>query len=194
MITPKVSVCMITYNHEQFIAQAIESVMMQQVNFDYELVIGEDCSTDRTREIITEYYYKFPDRIRLLLWKENQGLRGRNNLVKTLFECKGKYVALLEGDDYWIDPNKLQKQVDYLDIHTECALCFHNVLVVYNDNSQPVHLFNSPDQKEISSFLDLLKTYFTHTCSVMFRNGIITKFPDFFYQLSHGRLAFIFVY
>jgi glycosyltransferase involved in cell wall biosynthesis len=194
MKNPKVSVCMITYNHEAFISEAIESVLMQHTDFEYELVIGEDCSTDRTREIVVEYARKYPDRIRLLLHEQNMGLMGKNNLVATYHSCRGKYIAILEGDDYWTDPLKLQKQVDYLDCHLECVLCFHNVLMIYDDKSQPDRLYNSQFQKEISSFEDLLTNYFTQTCSVMFRNGLLKEFPDVFYQVFAGdRLLFLFV-
>jgi glycosyltransferase involved in cell wall biosynthesis len=190
----KVSVCMITYNQEAFISEAIESVLIQQTDFEYELVIGEDCSTDRTREIVVEYANNYPDRIRTLLHEHNMGLMGKNNLVATYHACRGKYIALLEGDDYWTDPLKLQKQVDYLETHPECALCFHNVLMIHNDKSQPDRLYNSIYQKEISNFEDLLTSYFTQTCSVMFRNGLIMKFPDVFYHVFAGdRLLFLFV-
>ena len=97
----KVSVCMITYNHERFIAQAIESVLMQETDFRVELVIGEDCSTDGTRAIVREFGERFPERIRLLLPEHNLGMMP--NFVATLSACRGQYVALLEGDDYWTD-------------------------------------------------------------------------------------------
>ena len=117
-----VSVCMITYNHEKYIAQAIDSVIMQKTNFDYEIVIGEDCSTDRTREIVLEYKTKHPDKIKLLLQEKNVGMM--QNFIDTLKACSGKYIALLEGDDYWTDPNKLQEQVDFLEANPEYSMCF----------------------------------------------------------------------
>ena len=97
----KVSVAMITYNHERFIAQAIESVLMQQTDFAVELVIGEDCSTDKTRAIVCAYGERYPERIRLLLPERNQGMIP--NFVATMNACQGQYIALLEGDDYWTD-------------------------------------------------------------------------------------------
>ena len=109
----KVSVAMITYNHERFIAQAIESVLMQQTDFAVELVIGEDCSTDGTRAIVRDYGERYPERIRLLLPEHNLGMMP--NFVATLKACRGQYVASVEGDDYWTDPHKLQKQVDFLE-------------------------------------------------------------------------------
>lgn len=92
---------MITYNHEKFISQAIESVLMKKTNFDYELVIGEDCSTDRTRKICIDYRKEYPDKIKLLLRESSLGIH--RNFVDTLKECTGEYIVLLEGDDYWTE-------------------------------------------------------------------------------------------
>lgn len=116
----KVSVLMITYNHEKFIAQAIDSILMQQVNFDYEIVIGEDCSTDGTRAIVIQYQKEYPDKIRLLLPEENLGMH--KNFVQTFRACQGEYIALLEGDDYWTSPRKLQKQVDFFRLSS--GMCY----------------------------------------------------------------------
>lgn len=120
---PKVSVAMLTYNHAQFIRQALDSVLMQVTNFDYEIVIGDDLSTDDTRQILLEYQARYPDRFRLLLYATKQGVGG--NILAVLNHCQGDYIALLEGDDYWTDPHKLQMQVDVLDSDPQCALCFH---------------------------------------------------------------------
>src|SRR5580700_3234664 len=108
----KLSVAMITYNQERYIGQAIESVLAQRVNFDYEIVIGEDCSTDGTREIVRDFGRRYPNRIVPLVRDQNLG--GPKNLISTLASCRGQYVALLEGDDHWTSADKLQKQVDYL--------------------------------------------------------------------------------
>jgi glycosyltransferase involved in cell wall biosynthesis len=116
----RASVAMMTYNHECYIAQAIESVLMQETDFPVELVIGEDFSTDGTRAIVQEYADRYPGRIRLLLPERNQGMNA--NFEATLTACRGRYVALLEGDDYWTDPHKLQKQVDLLEAHPECSM------------------------------------------------------------------------
>lgn len=116
-----VSVCMITYNHEKYIAEAIEGVLMQKSTFSFELVIGEDCSIDKTREICETYQKKFPHIIKLLP-KQEKNLGMMANFVNTLKECKGTYIALCEGDDYWTDPFKLQKQVDFLEANTDVSL------------------------------------------------------------------------
>src|SRR5882762_4326458 len=119
---PKVSVAMICYKQEQFITQAVESAMMQKTDFPYELVISDDCSPDSTREIALDLQRRYPDRIRLLLPETNRGMM--SNFVQTLRACTGDYIALLEGDDYWIDARKLQKQADLLDTHPEFPACF----------------------------------------------------------------------
>lgn len=180
----KLSVCMITYNHEDFIAQALDRVLMQQVDFDYEIVIGEDCSTDNTRNNLIDYENRFPDRIKLLLNKNNLGMMA--NFIQTVQACQGEYIALCEGDDYWTDPCKLQKQVDFLDNHPECALCFHNVTVEYEDGRLKPSSFCAPDQKEISTLTDLLEKNFIQTCSVVFRRGLVPEFPRWYYELPMG--------
>lgn len=106
-----VTIISLTYNHEKYIAQALESILMQKVNFTYEIVVGEDCSKDRTREILIQYAEKHPDKFHLLLHEKNIGAAKNQN--KVFENCKGKYIAMLEGDDYWTDPYKLQKQVDF---------------------------------------------------------------------------------
>ena len=129
----KLSVAMITYNHERFIRQAIESVLDQKVNFDFEIVIGEDCSTDSTRTIVAELQQQYPDRIVALMRPHNLG--AMRNLQETLAACKGQYVALLEGDDYWTSQHKLQKQVDFLDARPDCAISCHRAQFIDEMNS-----------------------------------------------------------
>jgi len=131
---PVVSVHMITYNHEPYIRQAIEGVMMQKTDFEFELVIGEDCSTDRTREICFEYQKRYPDKIRVLWSHENITVQhphpaGRNSTRVTI-RCRGEFIAFCEGDDYWIDPLKLQKQVDVMRRHPNVGLCFGSARIV----------------------------------------------------------------
>lgn len=124
----KVSVLMVAYNHENYIRQALDSVVGQHTDFRFEVMVGEDCSTDATRRIIREYAQKYPDLVKPLFRKENLG--ASRNLVSTLRRCTGEYIAFLEGDDCWIDMDKLQKQADYLDIHPECAGVMTKVAVI----------------------------------------------------------------
>lgn len=125
---PVVSVQMITYNHEPYIRQAIEGVMMQKTDFEFELVIGEDCSTDKTREVCFEYQKKYPAKIRVL-WSEHNVNHVGGNSPRSLARCRGEFIALCEGDDYWIDPFKLQKQVDAMRKYPNVGICFCGALI-----------------------------------------------------------------
>jgi len=179
-VYPKVSVCMITYNHEHFIGQAIESALMQKTSFDFEIVIGEDCSTDRTRDVVEHYKAENPDRIRLLLNKENKGTV--RNFADTLKACKGQYVALLEGDDYWTSSDKLEKQVDFLDSHPDYAICYHAAHLVDREGKLKVILPFTQYKKPTSAILDLfINDSFMATCSTMFRNKLFGDFPPVFF-------------
>ncbi len=169
---------MITYNHEKFIAQAIESVLMQRTDFDYELVLGEDCSTDGTRAIVADYQQRYPDKIRAFLREKNLGAQA--NAFRTLAACRGEYIAILEGDDYWTDPLKLQKQVDHLDAHPEASVCFHNVSMLgkKKDGSNRA-TWCSADLPLIIDFRNLLKGDPVPGCAWMFRRAMLPPLPDF---------------
>ena len=134
---PVVSVHMITYNHEPYIRQSIESVMMQKTDFEFELVIGEDASQDKTREICFEYQKKYPDKIRVLWWHENVSKFGGNGR-RTRAHCRGEFIAFCEGDDYWIDPLKLQKQVDIMRKHPNVGLCFSQKRIIDSDSGREI--------------------------------------------------------
>lgn len=134
MDQPMVSVRLITYNQEEYIAEAIESVLMQKVNFRYELLIGEDASTDATAAIVDSYQKKFPDKIKVFHRRKNLGMRLNNKLL--MRECSGKYVAVLAGDDYWIYDHKLQNQIDYLEKHEDVIATVHNVYSVDKDGNE----------------------------------------------------------
>lgn len=126
MTNPMVSVWMMTYNQVSYIAEAMEGVLMQKTTFPVRLVIGEDGSTDGTRAIIEDYCTRYPGRILLLPDEGNLGMMP--NMARTMNACRGaRYVAMCEGDDYWIDEYKLQKQVDFMEAHPDCAMCFHAV-------------------------------------------------------------------
>lgn len=126
---PVVSVCMLAYNHASYIRSAIEGVMKQQANFDYELIIGEDASTDSTRDICFEYQKRFPDKIRVL-WSDRNVNDGDGNSTRVLSRCRGEFIAFCEGDDWWSDPLKLQKQVDIFKGNSNVAICFSNVRIL----------------------------------------------------------------
>lgn len=125
-----VSICCITYNHEKFIADAIDSFLMQRTNFDYEILVHDDASTDKTADIIRSYEKKYPNIIKPIYQTENQYSKGVHVTKINVDRAKGKYIAFCEGDDYWTDPFKLQKQVNFMEQHPECSLCVHAGYVV----------------------------------------------------------------
>jgi len=179
-----VTVLLITYNHEHFIKQAIESVLMQQVKCEYEIVIIEDCSTDKTRDIVSEYQRRHPNKIRLVLSVKNE--HNTKALASEILNAKGRYIALLDGDDFWTSPHKLQTQIEFLDGHLECAVCFHNTTIFDEDHSDVPSNSNLPSQKFISTLDDLWIENFISTCSVMFRTRLFDAFPPWFDSMRHS--------
>ena len=186
LAVPKVSVAMITYNHEKFIAQAIESVLMQRVNFPVELVIGEDCSPDGTRQIVCDYQRDHPEKVRPLLWKKNLG--ATSNCMRTINACRGEYIAFCEGDDYWTHPEKLQRQVDFLDSHPELALCHHTVdYVRWEGGSRNVlQTFPPESDRRTQQAKDLIGRNFIQTCSLLIRRSCLPVLDAGFQRLKLG--------
>ena len=167
----KVSISCITYNQEHFIRQTIDSILAQKVNFDYELLIYDDASTDNTSKIIKEYSEKYPNIVKPIYQTENQFSKGIDVGCKfNLPRAKGQYIALCDGDDYWIDPYKLQKQVDFLDKNLDYALCCHCAIAKYQNNDRKTQILpdNSIFSRDITYEL-LLETNFIVTSSVMYR-------------------------
>ena len=200
---PLLSIWMVTYNQELYIEEAIESVMMQKTNFNYKLYIGEDLSNDKTREICIKLKEKYSSRIELFLNEINVG--GTQNalrIYKHCFNSGTKYVALLEGDDYWTDPYKLQKQVDFLEANPDYVLSFHKIKIL-KPNGELVEDFITkvPENYETQETLARLGNYI-HTPSVVFRNVLkelpkefsISPIGDYFlYMLlsEHGKLKYL---
>ncbi|HEX5884769.1 MAG TPA: glycosyltransferase [Pyrinomonadaceae bacterium] len=190
---PKVSILVTTYNQENLITHAINSILAQEVNFAYEIVIGEDASQDRTREIVVELGKQYPDKIRVMLRNPEEAdrdrrirLAGKINYLNALRACRGQYIAILDGDDYFTSTHKLQRQVDFLDIHPECAICFHNVLAIYEDGSREPEKLCPADQKPISDIKQLLWGNFIPACSIMYRREPLIKIPDWFLTARMG--------
>jgi glycosyltransferase involved in cell wall biosynthesis len=179
----KLSVMMVTYNHERFIAQALESVLAQRVNFDYEIVIGEDCSMDGTRAILMDFHRCYPGRIVPLLREQNQG--AIPNFEATIAACRGQYVALLEGDDYWTCEDKLQRQIDFLDAHPDFAICCHRVQILNEMGTNQAGVF-PPRSAGSYTLEDLLKGNFIMTCTVVYRRASVAALPSWFRQMKLG--------
>jgi glycosyltransferase involved in cell wall biosynthesis len=169
-------------------------VLAQAADFQIELVIGEDCSTDNTRAIINDFIGRFPGRIRLLAHDKNVGMNA--NFAATLEACRGEYIALLEGDDYWTDNTKLSQQAEFLDQHPDCVNCFHNVRVIsdvprspvqgYYSQSDGTKLMCAPDMPSRFGQGEFLKRNVIPTCSVMFRKSSMGELPAWFPKLSMG--------
>ena len=175
-----VSVHMITYNHEPYIFQAIEGVLTQETDFPIELIIGEDCSTDRTREIVLDYQRKYPEIIRVIISDKNVGMH--NNSRRTDKACRGKYIAFCEGDDYWTDPLKLQKQVDFLEKHSDCCLVhidFNTLIDKKNKIYPAAHRKKNLIIPTGKVFEDLLCDNTIATLTVCARADVLQKAADF---------------
>lgn len=171
------SVCLITYNHEKYIRQAIDSIIMQQVGFEWELVIADDFSKDATREILLDYKNKYPKLIKLILQEKNVGPgQNFNDLISS---ANSKYIAYIEGDDYWTNPNKLQKQVDFLEKNHDYSLCFHNAILKQKDQSESN--FAILENRQYFGH-EILQNWLVHTGSIVFRNSLpmITN-PKYYY-------------
>ena len=163
------AIFMVTYNHEKYIRQAVKSIVSQKTNFPYQLFIGEDCSTDNTRAICLELKEKYPDKITLLLHEKNIGaLKNAFQVYKACIEY-GKYTAICEGDDYWTDENKLQKQVDFLEANPDFNICCHRANVLNEKNKT----FKTPKVLKQSVFTqeDVANHNFLQTLTEVFRNS-----------------------
>jgi glycosyltransferase involved in cell wall biosynthesis len=178
MPVPKVNVLIVTYNHEQFIGQALESVLAQQVDFPYTVVVGEDCSTDQTRAIVEQYRQRYPERIKPLYHSHNVGPGA--NLKACLAACQGTYIAALDGDDYWTDPHKLAKQVAWLDANPDFSLCFHHVEVLKQGELE-VQIIPPLTTQLVYTLTDLLGTTMPPTGSVVLRN-CLPALPDWLFE------------
>jgi glycosyltransferase involved in cell wall biosynthesis len=163
-----VSICCTTYNHEKFIGQAVESFLMQQTNFEFEIIISDDCSTDGTLQVLKTFEQKYPGKIKIFSSKKNIG--AHQNMIKTVNSCMGKYIALCDGDDYWTDACKLQKQVDFLEQNPEYVICCHYTRVT-DANNNTLHVSANPIPL-VYTYYDLLvgKQLETKTATVVYHN------------------------
>ena len=209
---PLVSISCITYNHERYIRDCLDGFLTQKTTFPIEVLINEDASTDNTARIIKEYEKQYPTIIKPIYQKENQFSKGVYVTINFIYpRAKGKYIAICEGDDYWTDPLKLQKQVDFLEAHPECSICFHPVVVKHEDNSIHDYIFPNSQthpfiyQNSSTELKHLIPFNYIQTNSVMYRwrfynEKIEDVFPkdilpgDWFLHLLHaekGKIGFI---
>ncbi len=195
---PKVSVVTITYNQDKYIRQFLDGFVMQKTDFDFEVIVADDHSTDKTQDIIREYADEYPDIFKPILRTKNIG--ADRNFADALNLANGTYLAICEGDDYWTDPQKLQLQVKFLDEHPDYALCFHPVKVIFEGSDKDSYVYPEAVGKDFD-LGRLIKNNFIQTNSVMYRRqSSYRKVPvditpgDWYLHLYHakqGKIGFI---
>jgi glycosyltransferase involved in cell wall biosynthesis len=173
-----VSVLVVTYNHERFVRQALESALSQRLPQPFEILISEDCSTDGTREIVQGYAESHPHLVRLLLSKRN--VHSNEVVARGLRAARGRYIAYLDGDDYWTNDDKLRTQVAFLDAQPDLTICFHNVQVVDEHSQSMGRLWNAPGQPELSGLYELLRGNPIAASSVVYRRAAVSDVPGWY--------------
>jgi glycosyltransferase involved in cell wall biosynthesis len=202
-LEPLISICCITYNHEKFIRDAIESFLMQKTDFPIEIIIRDDASTDVTADIIREFQSAHPDVIRVIYHAQNQYSLGKRAFPEVFKMARGKYIALCEGDDYWTDPLKLQKQVDFMEAHPECSICCHKTVRKYENSDKEAGIFPEITGNHIYSREYMYQKDIIDTCSALFVNehmNEMIKFlegfklgdtPLWYFLCEHGKIGFL---
>lgn len=183
-----VSICCTAFNHEKYIKQALDSFLMQKANFEFEIIVHDDASTDKTREIIEEYEKRYPDIIKPIYQSINQYSKKVNIFSEIIWpKAKGKYIALCEGDDYWTNPLKLQKQVDYMEMNPNCTLCFHNAIIIEHETViTDKKLINNIRDNNIFNTGEMAILGFIPTASQFFRKTSIDNLPEWYNKAIIG--------
>lgn len=198
-----VSVCCLAYNHEAFIKDAIEGFLIQETDFPIEILIHDDASTDGTSEIIKYYQDTYPGKFIVVFQNVNQFSQGKNVLEPLFKIARGKYIAICEGDDYWTDPYKLQKQVDFMEQHLDCSICCHKVSFKFENDDNKTLLFPDIVGDKVFDKSELNKRFFIKTCSLLIQNihmkellsfleGFKVKdTPMWYFFAEHGHIAYL---
>lgn len=185
--TPLVSIICTAYNHEAYIKDALEGFVMQKTNFQFEIIVHDDASTDNTASIVKSYELKYPELFANIYQIENQYSKGNGDVGRTVYgAARGKYIALCEGDDYWTDPFKLQKQVDFLEANDDYSICYHRVKELFPNGKCLPEIMNKSNKEETFTIYNLAKSNFIHTPSVIFRKENINKLPNWFKESPIG--------
>ena len=192
---PLVSICVQTYQHVDFISECLDSILKQQTDFPFEIILGEDESTDGTGLICEGYANKFSDKIRFFSHKRKNNIlikgkpSGRFNMMYNLYSSNGKYIALCEGDDYWTDPLKLQKQVDFLESHSSYSGSFHDTLTINQSEEKPIFKPWRVYDKNIFNLEDTISNVaLFHTSSFVFRKSFL-EIPEWFTKVQSADMA-----
>lgn len=187
----KLSVSLVTYQEEAYIAQTMDSILAQETDFDFEIIVGDDASTDGTRAILKRYRDKHPDKVRLLLPEKNYGDFGLSNFMSTLEQCSGEYIAFLDGDDYWTDNSKLQRQVEFLDSNPSCSYSAHRIVHLSDDGHSelsplPARGVNRQAANDdemafnVYSVDSLIRLNFAHKISTVARSSAVRSIPAWY--------------
>ena len=189
-----VSIRCLVYNHEPYLRQCLEGFVMQKTNFRFEAIVHDDASTDGSATIIREYAEKYPDIIKPIYETENQYSKRDGSLTRiTNAACRGKYIAICEGDDYWIDPLKLQKQVDFLETHPDYLLCGTNGLVLWDKGTKAPEYFNRNFVSRELMPEDVIGKWPFSTASLMFRKDLYDIADGFKCKIYSGDIRLILV-
>lgn len=190
---PLVSVCCTAYNHEKYIAQAIDGFIMQETNFPFEIIINDDCSLDSTKNIIVEYLEKYPKLIRLISNDCNQySVYSHQPMLNTFNAANGKYIALCEGDDYWTSSDKLQRQIDYLESNPECSMSTHGVEFLFDQVDEKRRGYVLPEVMS-GDLEDVIKYgVFIAYNSIVFRKSLF-EFPLWMNKIQGSHKFIIFL-
>ncbi len=194
---PVVSVCVQTFRHAAFIEQCLNSILDQETTFPFEIILGEDESDDGTREICIRFAEQYPGKIKLFLRSRKDVIyisgkpTGRYNFIQNIYTSQGKYIAMCEGDDYWSDRFKLQKQHDLLEKNPDYGICFHKVQEVNSFNPANNKIFPDISEDTVFSIRDYIKSNKTATCSIFFNKSLLLPLPDWFYKLPFGDLGLV---
>lgn len=185
---PILSIVCCTFNHEKFIKNAIDGFLLQKADFPFEVVIHDDASSDNTQQIIESYYLKYPEIIKPVFQKSNQFSLGKKIFPIALQFCLGKYIAICEGDDFWIASDKIQKQVDFLEKNLSASFTAHSVEIL--DDTQKFNIYDPFENHPIGYFEtgDILQKHFIPTLSIVFRRDALVL-PEWYYNCRSGDIA-----
>ncbi len=189
MEPPLLSVTCMTYNQENYIADALDGILMQETDFPFEIIVHDDCSTDKTADIAVEYAEKYPTIIKLILHKENQYSQGIKPTEASFKKALGKYIAMCDGDDYWVDPNKLQIQLDEMRKVENCQMSFHPAIDIWEDNSKKDGITTKQaDGNKLFSADEIVLGGggFCPTASLIFKKEAVVNLPEWYDKAPFG--------
>lgn len=191
---PEVSISIITYNQRDLIGRALDSALAQITDFDFEIIVGDDCSSDGTQEVLKAYAERYPEKIHLILHPRRYGgeVPGRTNNTTNLLNCRGKYTAMLDGDDFWTDPHKLQRQYDLMEARPELSMCLHDAVLDYDPVIPHEHRtvyrmsdYQGDHRTGVFEHVNVAKRgkIFAHISTIFFRTALFKNIPDWFYDV-----------